>query len=37
MKIRVKKLIVKAIISLAIIYLLMFNNNQDIQYIYANF
>lgn len=37
MKIRVKKLIVKAIITLAIIYLLMFNNNQDIQYIYANF
>ncbi len=37
MKIRVKKIIVKAIITLAIIYLLMFNDNQDIQYIYANF
>jgi hypothetical protein len=37
MKFSVKKIIVKAIIIAAIICLLMFNDNKDIQYIYANF
>lgn len=31
------KIVAKFIIFIALVYLLMFNDNQDIQYIYANF
>jgi len=37
MKSKAIKIITSLIILAALVYLLMFNDNQDIQYIYANF